>query len=269
MTAKAITSSAVWTDARLAAIIMVGACVNALLVRVVEQVGIDGQASLSFGISPFQLVTIFVAAHLSLGRGEATRSASPLLDALVLGLILIPSSAVSWLALALYAGATAWRTTDERRMGALLFLGLALTALWSSVLLKWIAAPVTGAEAYVVGLIVSALRPDIVQAANVIGNPDTHSLILMTRCTTADALPIAIVSLVAVASLLGGLKREKFWRACAALALFVFVANLARLCAMAWSADLYAFVHGPIGANVFDGALVLAVLGLGNWASQP
>jgi hypothetical protein len=38
---------------------------------------------------------------------------------------------------------------------------------------------------------------------------------------------------------------------------------------MAWSADAYALIHGPIGANVFDGALVVAVLALGNWASQP
>jgi hypothetical protein len=91
----------------------------------------------------------------------------------------------------------------------------------------------------------------------------------MTRCTTADALPIALLSLLAVASLLGGIRAEKVWRACLALALFVAVANLARLGAMAWSADAYALLHGPIGANAFDGALALAVLALGNWASQP
>lgn len=184
-------------DRVLPALIMVGAAVNGLLVRVVEDAG---AGSLTLGLSPFQIVTLFVAASLSLTRGSDAvprpRIASAL-DIAALMLILVPNSAVSWLALALYAAAHVAFQTDERRQGAMLFLALALTALWSSVILRWLAAPVTAAEAILVGQLLAPFRPDIVQTANVIGNPETHSLILMTRCTTTDALPAAIVALSA------------------------------------------------------------------------
>lgn len=249
-------------------VIMAGAALNALVVRGVESVAAGAWAP-TFGISPFQLVALFVAARLSLGSGAAGRPRHAfVVDALALVLILVPSSALSWLALALYAGSHAVGATDERRLGALLFLALAIAALWSSVVLKWIAGPVTTAEAVMVGKLVSLLRPDITQTGNVIGNPDTHSLILMTRCTTADALPTAIVSLVGVALLLGRPSRGALCRAGAVLAAALLIANLLRLAAMTWSGEAYALVHGPIGSNIFDALEAIAVLGLGHWAAN-
>ena len=250
-------------------LIMAGAALNALLVTIVATLNAGGSASLTFGISPFQLVALLVAVKLSLGEGTQQRATPVWFDAIVLALVLVPSSAVSWAALALYAAFQAIYTTSERRIGALVFLGLALASIWSSVILKWIALPVTTAEATVLAQVLSVIRPDITQFGNVVGNPQTHNLIVMTKCTTTDALPHAAVALVAVAFLLGDVKPGRLWRAALALGLIYAVANLVRLAIMAWSSDAYALAHGPIGANIFDVFQAATVLLLGNWASQP
>ena len=248
-------------------IIMLGAAANGLAVRVAE--GMGGGLSLDLGIGPFQLLTLLVAAHLSLGSGEPGRPRFGLLVTVAtLLMVLVPSSAVSWLALALYAAVHAAAATGERRQGVLLFLALAAAALWSSVLLKAFAGPVTASEAFLVGKLLQVLRPDVVQTGNVVGNPQVHSLIVMTRCTTLEILPAALVALVSVALFLGNLDRDRVWRAGMGLAGILFAANLVRLCVMAWSAEDYTVAHGLLGANLFDGFQVIVVLALGSWASR-
>lgn len=255
-------------SASLPAVIMAGACLNALIVHVMEAASAGSLTALTLGVSPFQLVAIAVAMRLSLEDDGAGWTPPFALTALTLALVLVPSSAASWLALAFYAGAIAGYTTGERRTGALLFLAIALAALWSSVILKWIALPATAAEAALAGQVISLLRPDIVQMANVVGVPGGHNLIVMTRCTSAGALPIAAISVVAVAHLLGGIDKSRAIRACLVLAVLYVVANTLRLAAMAWSADMYTIVHGPVGANIFDMIQIFAVLCLGTWASR-
>lgn len=267
MSARTAPVSLAWSAIDVPVVIMIGAALNGFVVSVMQHLGAGGGFSLTMGVSPFQIVALLVAARLSAGAGETTRPAPIWLDALVLALILVPSSAVSSATLALYAGHRALHTTAERRIGALLFLALALASVWSSVILKWFALPVTTAEAYLLTQLLQFVRPDVVQFGNVVGNPDTHSLILMTRCTSADALPHAAVAVVAVAYLLGDVDAGRLRRALMLLVLAYVTGNLVRLGAMAWSSDSYTLVHGPFGANLFDLFQAALVLALGNWAS--
>lgn len=267
MTASAATIERWGAAGALPTLVMAGAAANGLAVRVIEALSSPELPALSLGISPFQLVVLFVAARLSVAgeRGPAR----PLADVLALVLLLLPSSAVAWFALLLYAGLRALETRDEARAGALLFAGLAAAALWSSVVLKWMAGPVTSLEASAVASLLAILRPDLVQLGNVIGNPDGHSLILMTRCTTADALPMCLVSMLAVARLLGPTDVRTAALPMLGVAAAFATLNLARLCAMAWSAEAYELVHGAVGANLFDAAQVALVLLGGSRAVRP
>jgi hypothetical protein len=252
----------------LPAVILVGGCLNGLAVRVVEQLAAGG-LTLSLGIGPFQLITLLVATRLILTPRETPATLPAGLHALALVLMLVPSSSVAWLAVGLYAVVLAIRSDGATRTGALLFLAMAGAALWSSVALKWLATPVTTVEATVVGYVVQWVRPDITQVGNVIGNREVHSLVLMTACTTADALPSAAVAMVAVALLLGTPDRDRLPVAALALAVLYAVANTLRLGAMAWSGEMYDLIHGPIGANAFDVVQTVFVLGLGSWMSRP
>lgn len=257
--------------AHLPVLVMAGACLNALVVRAAEALAADGQVSLGFGISPFVLLAAFVAVKLSLSlpdRAGAPAAMPWWLDAAALALVLVPSSAVSWLALLGYAVVVALRSSGDRRTGAVLFAALAASQLWSSILLKWLAGLVTLAEGSLLSSVLSLVRPDIVQFGNVIGNPADHSLVLMTRCTTTDALPAALVALAAITCLLGAPDRSRLLRASLALFVAVAITNMMRLSLMAWSADMYDLVHGPIGANIYDGLQAALVIALGNWASS-
>ncbi|MDX2156770.1 MAG: hypothetical protein SFW09_09685 [Hyphomicrobiaceae bacterium] len=256
-------------DARLPAAIMLGGSLNGLAVRIVEELAANGFTSLSLGIGPFQLIALLVAARLCLSPDASEHRLPGWLHAAAVVLLLVPSSSFSWLVVALYAAAQACAASGRQRTGAAVFLAVALCAIWSSVALKWLAAPVTAAEAYVVGQLVGLVRPDIVQSGNVIGIPDQHNLVLMTACTTADALPWAALALVSVALLLGNPEPRRTFAAVAILAVAYALANAARLGAMSWSGDMYALIHGPIGRNVFDLLQTVAVLGLGSWASRP
>jgi hypothetical protein len=264
------TAFAEWAarDANLPALILLGGCLNGLAVRVIEEVGTNGFASLGLGLGPFQIIALVVAAKLVSAPSEAAAPVPTWANILALALILVPSSAIAWGAVALYAALCASRTSGSRRTGVLLFLALALVSLWSSVALKWLAAPVTTAEATLVGLVLGLVRPDIAQDGNVIGNPDSHVLVLMTACTTADALPMAALATLAVALFLGGIDRQRLGQAIAVLGLAYVAANTARLGAMAWSAEGYQLWHGPVGRNLFDGFEAILVLALGNWASR-
>ncbi|MFV0298208.1 MAG: hypothetical protein ACK5JT_19050 [Hyphomicrobiaceae bacterium] len=261
-------SPAVTQDAAVAVLLLLGGALNGLAVRVIDGIETD-TLSITLGLSPFQLIAVGVAARLVIvGQGQARRLPIAA-DVLALALILVPSSSVAWAGVGLYSAVAAMHWTGERRLGALLFLGLAVTSLWSSVLLKWLAAPVTGLEAWMVGQVIHIFRPDIVQSGNVIGNATEHSLVLMTACTTTDAFPIAALALVATVLLLGRVDGRRIGWALLMLGLIYFVGNGLRLIAMAWSGEDYAFWHGPIGRNVFDAAQIAVVLALGNWASRP
>lgn len=264
-----------WTSAAaiadrvpLTAVIMFGGALNGLAVRLIEGMVNGGATSFGLGVGPFVLIALAVAARFSFDAPSAAPIVPAWVNALALTMLLVPSSAISWAVVAGYAAVVARRTTDRARTGALLFLAMGLTALWSSVALKWLATPITTAEASLVTAVVGWLRPDIVQAGNVIGNPETHSLVLMSACTTADALPNAALAVVAVGVFLGRIDGRRLGLALLGLAAGYAAANTLRLAAMAWSADHYAFVHGPIGANIFDLAQSAAVLALGNWVAR-
>lgn len=247
--------------------LLIGGCANGYMARLVEAATSSGFSSLTLGLSPFELIAVLAGARLLL-RGSQRPPRLGWAEAATLALVLVPSSAVSWVGVAFYALVHAARSDGDQWRGAMLFLGLAMCALWSSVALKWLAMPVTTAEATIVGWVAGWLRPDIVQAGNVIGNPANHSLILMTACTSSDGAPPAILALVSVAHFLGGIDRTRAIHACGVMLAFYGMTNLARLVGMTWSADAYTVLHGPIGSNGFDALQTGAVLVLGNWASR-
>lgn len=253
---------------RLPDVLLAGGCLNGLVVRLVEGASSGGTSSLTFGLGPFEIIVCLAALRLILRSREDRRTDAGWPEIVALAIFLLPSSAVSWAGLAFYAGIEARRTLGERRTGALLLLGLAVCSLWSSVFLKWLAAPVTTAEAVLIGQIAHVLRPEIVQHGNVIGN-GAHSLILMTACTNADGVPPALLALVAVATMVGTPDRRRIAVALPAMAFFYVVTNTARLVAMTLSPESYDLVHGPVGANIFDGMQTATVVGLAAWASRP
>ena len=250
----------------LPAVLLLGGAINGFTVRIIESWQLAGASSIFFGISPFELIAIAVAAMLyleQLNDNNAQLSVSKIElgipETLFLAAILIPSSAASWLATLLYAAFHASRTQNNERTAALLFVALSLCAIWSSIIMKWIAIPVTSFEASIVWSVISTFRPDLTLDGNIIGIPDGHRIVLLIACTTAYGLPKALLGFTAISIFLGTQITSRFKIGMILAALFYAFANLVRLVVMTWSDDAFHIAHGPIGTNIFDAATTLFI----------
>ena len=250
----------------LTVLLLAGGCLNGLLVRISEAWQMHGLESPLMGISPFEILAIVIGARAILASGPAVSALAPWPELALGAAMLAPSSAVAWVAVAAYALLGAAQSQGERRAGFLLFLALAACSIWSSVLLKALAGPVAALDARAVWGILTWFRNDMVLTGNVVGVPTGHNLIILTACTSASVMPKALLGVAALTMLAGGRSARRLGLATAGVAAVCIAINLLRLTLMASSGDLYALVHGPIGANVFDAAQMLAAAGFGLWA---
>jgi hypothetical protein len=257
-----------WVIALMPTVMMAGLTLNGLVPGVVADWRGGGLHSGFFGVSPFDLVVLVVAAHVSakhardvfgerLGRAEILAATA----------VLVPSSAVAWLALAGYAGRRSLQTRAEPRVAALLFLALALASLWSSVAIEWLARPLTSVEASVVWTIVSQFQDDITLIENAIGLPDGSKLALLPGFSSPVLLAKPLVAVVALAVLFDAAKPARLTIALSTVALALALGNWGRIAVMAaYPIDLVA--PGTIGANLFDLCQGLIVLGAGWWLGR-
>lgn len=258
-----------WPAHALAAALLVGGALNGFAARIVDAWPAGGMPSLPwFGLSPIELFAAVVAVMALQSEPDETWPHPGLPEALALAVLLLPSSTLAWFATAAYAAYGCLRFPRSARLGAALFLGLALTSLWSATILAWYTSAITAIEARCVAALISLLRDDIVQTANVVGRPDGHTLVILTACSAFDVLPRTLLGIVAVASFMGPLDVRRCGIACVAATVTVLAGNQIRLLLMAWSAPLYEIVHGPVGANVYDLLQVALVLVLGLMASR-
>lgn len=255
-------------DTVIPVVLLVGACCNGMVARIFQTLSVEGLTSPFLGISPFEILAVGIGAWLMLSASVASETHLGLVELLMLLALLVPSSAVAWAATGVYA---AYQIATVRRCsqtGALLFLGLAITALWSSIGIHVLALPVTTLDARAVAAMLGVLRDDIVQTGNVVGQVDGHALIVLTACSSLDGLPKVLLGIAAVAAFFGPVDvRRLLWGGAGAVAVY-FVANDVRLAFMTWSGEFYAAVHSPIGANLFDLFQTVLVLCAGSAVSR-
>jgi len=250
----------------LALTILVGGALNGAAVHMADHLQPGAAGSMFFGLSPFALI---VAGTAALRLVDHRDSLNGVFSAVGLGvalaacvLIMTPSSAIAWCAVAGYGVWLAVTHTGPVRIGAALFAGLALAELWASVGLRLAGPAVTATEADIVAWILAFWADGVVRVGNVVGVPDTFSLVVMSACTTADALPKALVALVAAMTFAGQPTVRSIGANTLVLAILFAALNSLRLALMATSQAWYELGHGPVGASVFDGAIVLAIFAL-------
>ena len=242
--------------------LLVGGCVNGLAAQVVDSLQGEGIKSAPFfGISPFELITICIAVNLMAGaRSQARFSGFGWVEGVVAAAILVPSGSFSWFVVAAYAAYVAWRGSAGQRVGACLFAGLALDALWTSIVAKWFAMAFTTLDASLVHTLLAALQDNIEQVDNIVGERGGFNIVVILTCSTAYALPNAMVFLAAIAHGRGAVDYLKLSRNLALFSAIFVAANVCRLALMASNEATYELAHGPVGANLFDGLQVVSAL---------
>lgn len=240
-----------WLAANLPLVILAGLTLNGLAVVIAGALKSAAGPTMLLGLSPFQLVTALIATAL-IFRNAANLPRNPWFEAAAVLLALIPSSAVAWGALMLYAGFLTWQARGEHRIGAALFFGLAATSLWSAVAMNWLATPITSFEALMVANFLSFAVPDVAWSGNVVGPEGGFRLILLPACASADMVPKALLALAALVTFFDGAYDRRFLKLAAITAILLSLGNWFRLAGMAMSAEHYDLIHGPLGANLFD-----------------
>lgn len=260
-----------FNPAYLPLIILCGAAANGFFVRVMESVRLNGTDTILFGISPFELIVVFIAGYFMVNAAERETYGPGWPDLVALALIVVPSSAVSWMAVTGYAAYIAYQSTPDgdRRRAALLFVALGLAALWSSIVFKWFAAPITAFEAHITAGLLMLLRPDITVSSNLMGVVGGHQVLLLPACASAYLIPKALIAFAALVMFVGSpLSHRQLVKVALFTVLILALGNLVRLAIMTWSHDLYDLGHGPIGANIFDLFQTATIVAAGMWASK-
>ena len=247
---------------RTPAILLIGGALNGFVVRVIESWHLSGPSAIFFGISPFELIAIAVAAILYIETTKPTEFTPGPAELLFLTALLVPSSSASWLATLCYAIFHALRSRNNEQYATLLFAALSACSIWSSIIMKWIAVPVTNFEASLAWHTVSLFRSDLILDGNIIGIPDSHRVVILIACTTAYGLPKAALGFMAITLFLGDLNSKSILKGLSLTLILYAVANMIRLISMAWSDQVFHIAHGPIGSNIFDAtttALIFAI----------
>lgn len=258
-------------DRLLPALILLGGCLNGLAARMVETIATEGIASPLPGVSPFEALAMVAAAWLLL-IGPAAQDQLParlwIAHGLALAAILYPSSTLAWAATAAYGLCMAWAFSGRARQGALLFAALAVSAIWSIVMARWLALPITTQEAVVTAALHNLLGNPVSQTGNIVGGAGGHALIVLAQCSSLEGLPRALVGLSAVFVLAGGTSTARLGAAAVVASAVYVLGSTTRLVLMAWSADVHAVVHGPIGSNLYDLIQTVAVMGIAIMAAR-
>ena len=258
-------------DRLLPILILLGGCLNGLAARMVETIAVEGFASPLPGVSPFEALAMVAAARLLL-IGQAAQNTLPprlwMAHGLTLAAILYPSSTLSWAATAAYALCMACVLAGPARRGALLFAALAASAIWSIVMARWLALPITTQEAVVTAALHNLLGNEVSQIGNIVGSAGGHALIVLAQCSSLEGLPRALVGLAAVFTLAGGTSTARLGAGAVIGSAVYVLGSTTRLVLMAWSADVHAIVHGPVGSNVYDLIQTAAVIGIGVMAAR-
>jgi hypothetical protein len=213
----------------------------------------------------FQLMAWYAVFRLlaSSDRTRVAQSLDFLIASILCLLLLLPTDRAIWVA-ATVAAVVAWICgggDPKLRAAGTVLAAISSQKFWGHVLFSLFALPLLRAEAAVVGTILQVARPGTVWKDNVITLPNGHGVVVYSACSSFHNLTLALLCWVTVISL-----RNQNWQirdlkiGCAVGATMV-LCNVARLCLMAWNADLYHYWHDGDGAQIFAiGASVLVLI---------
>jgi exosortase/archaeosortase family protein len=240
------------------------AVVNGLAADVVRSIVLQG-----FWIAAFDTfdVSIIVVAASIVGSRLMLRAPERPINRLDVGvmtlcglLILLPHRAGSWIALTLLASyeLVAARGARNLMAAASIFLATAVNKFWGAFFFQLCAVPLLKIDATLAGWGLALISGEAIQRdGNIIYTGHDQALIVATGCSSVANMSAAILCWVTIAR---GL-RPSWKRADLGAVLFVCTAvvilNVLRISLMGLGREWLQLIHGPVGANVFNVAILV------------
>lgn len=181
-----------------------------------------------------------------------------------------PTNSMNWFAatgIAIYLLLFNAGDTKLRAAGIVL-AALSVQELWGQMVFNLFAFPLLRVETAVVGTILEVVRPGTAWQDNVIRGPSGYGVLIAPGCSSFHNLSLAMLCWLTVSTL-----RHQDWRARdfaigGAIGVTMILFNVARICVMAWSIDLYHYWHEGIGAEIFAVGASLTVLAMSLYGSR-
>lgn len=251
------------------ALLLIGGCVNQIAPIAIASVELHGftlAAFSMFDVSPCVVVVLWLSAEALLAKGAGV-GPSRVATLLYAAGILIPSGLVSSLATLAYSG-WSWRgAIGEGRRGMSLVTGFSMCNLWWAIGAKSFGSTFDNADAFAASKILGFLTQGVVRRGNTIITPLGNETAVLEGCSTALALPLLVVTMLALASK-GGASMKAMVVSALALTVTFTCLNVARIAVLSWSDETYHLGHGPVGSGLFDLASVLMVFGFAALAER-
>ncbi len=207
-------------------------------------------------VGVFQLMAWYAIFRLlaSSGPGPKAQSRDMMIALGLCGFLFSRSSQSIWVT-ALGIAVYCWLASGgDRRLRAAgtVIAALSVQELWGRLVFKLFALPLLHAETAVVGTIMQAIRPGTVWRDNVVTSPSGHGIVVYDYCSSFHNLSVAALCWLTVRAL-----RDHSWEARdfvtgGVVGMTMVLCNLARLCLMAWDADLYQYWHNGPGTIIFN-----------------
>jgi exosortase/archaeosortase family protein len=242
-------------------------CISGLASRIVQsihQVGWTNALFETFGISV--IVWGSCIAGVSLVIRDRTRGVGALdiaVGAAFILLIVLPSSALSWIAVAgLSLYILFFADLASARRGATVLLAVTVPMLWSRMLLQLFASSILAADAWLVGLLLRTQRTgNLVEFADGSGQ-----LAINPGCSSLANVSLAVLCWVAFSQLTSHKRSKSNFLWCLAACASVVAVNVSRMAAMGLNQDYYESLHNQWGepvTNVIILALIVGISALG------
>jgi Transmembrane exosortase (Exosortase_EpsH) len=249
----------------ISSLLMLCGCINGLIANIAHswnEQGLNSASSL-FGVGFYFPAIICIAFTRMYYCNQAIEKMTNItlgFSALYFISVLAPSSLVSWLAVGLYGSVLTFQHKKDARIGAILFVALAICAIWTNFGFKAFVVQLTNLDALLIQHILKLMGYAVERSQNVLTQTSGFSVIILADCSTWKGLPLEILSFIAVC-LFGGasLQSRRIWIAVILMVPLMIILNLIRLSLISLSPDLHATIHGDIGRSIFDVARVAVI----------
>jgi exosortase/archaeosortase family protein len=146
------------------------------------------------------------------------------------------------------------------RAAGIVLLALSTQLVWGPIFFQLFTPELLRADGYLVGEILTSLRPDIVWRETTFAAPDGHAIALVGGCSSFNNISTALLACVAITMLT---RTEWVRRDIAVIAIVTVVMillNTLRICLLAWSHASHVYWHDGAGAQIFGVGQTLLVL---------
>jgi hypothetical protein len=228
----------------------------------IQQKGLLVSLLQGFGISIVVWVSVAMA-FIKILQSPKLLSSNHYVLIMILVLIAfqIPSSTISWLALAAFAGVIAFdpRNDFSTRVGGKILLAIALRDPVSSNLLQLFSPVLLEFDAVMVHKLLGLLHINTHISGNLISNINGGSLVVLESCSSLINLSYALLCWYVLSRFFMPQFKRKTFLAGFFVSVFIILINHSRLALMLLDKEMIDFFHGLIGSGLY-GVLILPIV---------